>query len=276
MARPRAVQSDAEGNEVAVTRRQTLHDGWVLRAEPGPQVPAQVAGVAVCATVPGCVHADLLAAGLIPDPYLDDNETALAWIGHTDFSYELTFHHERTDAARVDLVCAGLDTVATVSLNGIPIGRTANMHRGYRFDVRPALRAGENTLRVRFASAYRYAEHVRETLGDRPNAYPEPFPFIRKMACNFGWDWGPTLVGAGIWQAIGLESWGIARLAEVRPLITVVDGQGRVELHVTVERATDEPLTVGATVAGVRAEARVEPGTQTATLLLTVAKPELW
>ena len=52
-----------------------LHDGWT------------VAGADVCdlpATVPGCVHTDLLAAGRIDDPYLDENETALAWIGRTD------------------------------------------------------------------------------------------------------------------------------------------------------------------------------------------------
>ena len=27
------------------------------------------------------------------------------------------------------------------------------------------------------------------------------------MACNFGWDWGPTLVTAGIWRPIALERW---------------------------------------------------------------------
>lgn len=44
------------------------------------------------------------------------------------------------------------------------------------------------------------------------------------MACNFGWDWGPTVVTAGIWQPIGLHAWSTARLAEVRPLATV-DGR---------------------------------------------------
>lgn len=256
--------------------RQALHEGWQLRAVSGPQVPDAVAGRSVPATVPGCVHTDLLAAGLIDDPYLDANETTLAWIGRTDWEYATTFVHRPGDDDRVELVCAGLDTVATVTLNGVEVGRTANMHRSYRFDVAQALRPGENTLAVRFASAYRYAEAQRDRLGDRPNAYPEPFPFIRKMACNFGWDWGPTLVTAGIWQEIGLHAWSTARLGTVRPLVTVVDGQGRVELHVAVERATDTPLTVRAEVAGVTGETTVAAGQRTATLTLTVADPELW
>ncbi|NES14083.1 MULTISPECIES: glycoside hydrolase family 2 protein [Micromonospora] len=256
--------------------RQTLHDGWVLRAVPGPQVPPEIADQAVPATVPGCVHTDLLAAGLIPDPYLDDNENRLGWIGRTDWVYETTFAWQPGDDDRVDLVCAGLDTVATVILNGADIGRTENQHRGYRFAVGSLLRPGDNTLAVRFDSPYRYAEAHRERLGDRPNAYPEPFNFIRKTACNFGWDWGPTVVTAGVWQEIGLHAWSTARLASVRPLVTVADGTGRVELHVEVERVTDAPLTVHATVAGAAVEVTVPAGERTAVASLTVADPELW
>ncbi|MFG2104179.1 glycoside hydrolase family 2 protein [Micromonospora echinaurantiaca] len=253
-----------------------LHEGWTLRAVPGPRVPVEIAGRSVPATVPGCVHTDLLAAGLIPDPFLDDNERALAWIGRTDWVYETTFDHEPGSAEPVDLVCAGLDTVATVSLNGVEVGRTENMHRGYRFDVRAALRPGANTLTVRFDSAYRYAEAHRDRLGDRPNAYPEPFHFIRKMACNFGWDWGPTLVTAGIWQEIGLHAWSTARLATVRPLVTVDGADGRVELHVEVERAAAVPVTVHAAVAGAAGTATIAPGERTAVLTLTVREPARW
>ncbi|MEU1964223.1 glycoside hydrolase family 2 protein [Micromonospora sediminicola] len=259
-----------------MSRPTLLHEGWTLRALPGPQVPSEIAGVAVPATVPGCVHTDLLAAGLIPDPYLDDNENRLTWIGRTDWVYQTTFHHEPGGDDRVDLACAGLDTVATVTLNGVEVGRTENQHRSYRFDVRSLLRPGDNTLAVRFDSPYRYAEAHRDRLGDRPNAYPEPFHFIRKTACNFGWDWGPTVVTAGIWQQIGLHAWSAARLATVRPLVTVDGGVGRVELHVEVERTRDEPVTVHATVAGVAAEVTVPAGERAALLTLTVDDPALW
>ncbi|MGW3603644.1 glycoside hydrolase family 2 protein [Micromonospora sp. NPDC005161] len=256
--------------------RQALHDGWTLRAAPGAQVPAEIADRSVPAAVPGCVHTDLLDAGLIPDPYLDDNEVALAWIGRTDWSYRTSFRRPPGDHDRVDLVCAGLDTVATLTVNGVEVGRTENMHRGYRFDVRSLLRDGDNDLVVAFDSAYRYAEAQQERLGDRPNAYPEPFHFIRKMACNFGWDWGPTLVTAGIWQEIGLHAWSTARLATVRPLVTLAGRDGRVELHVEVERVADVPLTVRATVADARAEVVVPAGQRTAVLTLAVREPTLW
>ncbi|MGJ6963976.1 glycosyl hydrolase 2 galactose-binding domain-containing protein, partial [Streptosporangium sp. G11] len=49
-----------------------LHDGWTLTAV---SEDVRIAGVA--AAVPGCVHTDLLAAGLIEDPFLDDNENRL-------------------------------------------------------------------------------------------------------------------------------------------------------------------------------------------------------
>jgi len=247
-----------------VTSYQNLHEGWAVT---GGDVDS------VAATVPGCVHTDLLAAGLIDDPYLDENEKKLAWIGRTAWVYETAFQHQRT-GGRTDLVCAGLDTVATVILNGVELGRTANMHRGYRFDARPALRDGENQLRIRFDSAYSYAEAQRERLGDRPNAYPEPFQFIRKMACNFGWDWGPTLVTAGIWQDIGLQTWSVARLAEVRPQVTVADGAGTVEVRVRLERETPGPVTLAATVAGRRTE--IQTAGDEAVLTVTVPDPELW
>ncbi|MBG0823857.1 glycoside hydrolase family 2 protein [Planomonospora sp. ID91781] len=248
-----------------------LHDGWTLTAVP------QDTGVAgVTATVPGCVHTDLLAAGIIDDPYLDDNETRLAWIGRTDWVYQTTFDWAGDDHERTDLVCEGLDTVATVILNGVQVATTANQHRSYRFAVRHLLRPGANTLTVRFDSAYAYAEAQRAALGERPSPYDEPYQFIRKTACNFGWDWGPTVVTAGIWRPIGLESWSGARLAEVRPLVTMDGADGRVRVHVRVERTTEAPLSVRAAVAGVSARAELAPGEREAVLELTVPEPERW
>jgi beta-mannosidase len=263
---------------------QELHDGWTLRAAGGP-VPAEISAATVAAQVPGSVHTDLLAAGLIPDPYLDRNETALAWMHRADWRYELPFTAAApADDERVDLVFDGLDTVATIELDGSGVGSTANQHRSYRFDVRGLLGPGEHTLAVHFRSALEYAEAERDRLGKRPSAYEHPLNMVRKMACSFGWDWGPDLQTAGIWKPVRLERWRTARIAQVRPLATVdLDGTGRVAVHVDVERAClvdddDVALVVRASLGGgdVLAEAVIAPGATAAVVHLELAHAPLW
>ncbi|NYI06760.1 glycoside hydrolase family 2 protein [Allostreptomyces psammosilenae] len=260
--------------------RQTLHDGWQLSTTAGP-VPEHIAGRTIPAQVPGSAHLDLLAAGLIRDPYLDREEEELVWAHRTDWAYALTFDATAPAAdERVDLAFDGLDTVATIELNGQVLGSTANMHRSYRFDVREALREGANDLVVRFRSALEYAEEVERQLGRRDHVYPHPFNMVRKMACSFGWDWGPDLQTAGIWKPVRLERWRTARLATVRPLVTVgEDGTGRVEVHVDIERAgvgAEPELEITATVDGRRATVAVPPGATTAVVTVSVPEARLW
>ncbi len=255
--------------------RRTVHDGWHLRAVGGP-VPEHLADATTPAEVPGSAHLDLLRAGLIPDPYLDRNEAELAWAHRARWRYATVLTSEAARAGeKVELVFDGLDTVATVLLNGRPLGSTANMHRSYRFDVRDVLRDGENDLVVEFDSALEHAERTQAELGERPRAYPHPFNAVRKMACSFGWDWGPDLQTAGIWKPVRLERWTGARLAEVRPLVTVdPDGTGRVEVHVRLDRAGDAPSLLTARVGDHEQRATVDG--DTAVLTVLVPDAPLW
>lgn len=220
----------------------TALDNWTLRADPdgptSPPEPAVMLGTrTIAARVPGAVHGDLLDAGVIPDPFLDDNELAVAWVSRTDWVYECVLP-AIPPAERVDLAFDGLDTVARIEIDGTEVGRSCNMHRRYRHDVTALLADGTaHRLAVHLSSAYTHAEAEQARLGVRPNAYPEPFNHIRKMACSFGWDWGPTIVGAGIWRPVRLEAWSGARIAEVRPLVDVEDGTGRLTALVDMERA---------------------------------------
>ncbi|GIH94773.1 glycoside hydrolase family 2 protein [Planobispora siamensis] len=257
-----------------------LEAGWTLRQAGGP-APADLAGLreqAVPARVPGCVHVDLLAAGLIPDPYRGLNELDVAWVGRADWRYDTVVRSVPAGFERTDLVFDGLDTVARIRLDGVELGTTRNMHRSYRFDVTEIVREGA-PLSVSFTSAYTEAEGLRDLLGARPNSYPEPFNYIRKMASSFGWDWGPTLVTAGIWRPVRLESWSTARLAGVRPLVTVAGGDGRVEAHVEVERTrtgADRELLLTVEVAGRTVRQAVPAGATSAVAALEVPRPELW
>ncbi|GAB3222430.1 glycoside hydrolase family 2 protein [Glycomyces halotolerans] len=256
-----------------MSAKRTLHEGWTVTAGSGSRL--EVEGLP--ATVPGCVHTDLMAAGLIGDPYLDDAERELAWIGRTDWTYRTVFEHRVEPHDGVELVFDGLDTVARVSLNGRVVGETANMHRRFRFDVGDAIRDGANELEVAFTSPYAYAEAHRERLGDRPHAYqPEPLNFIRKAACDFGWDWGPNLAGAGIWRQVRLETWNIARIDQVVPRVGVEAGRGVLDLEVRLRKAVDTDVQLRCSVAGRETALTVEAGAVTAEARLEVDDPELW
>ncbi|MBB3315200.1 beta-mannosidase [Rhizobium sp. BK181] len=250
-----------------------LNRGWTLscnvtgRRDLPAEIPAQV---------PGCVHLDLLANRLIPDPYLDVNEITNDWIGKEDWTYRCSFDAS-PDAGKVqELVFEGLDTVAMIVLNGEELGRTFNMHRIYRFDVSERLKQGANELVVTFRSAYAYGAEMEAHYGYRPNNYPGPGNLMRKMACNFGWDWGPTLVTAGIWKPARLESWERARLAETRVSATLAGGDGRVTVRASVERQDGVPAKLVATLAGVSHVAELPEGADEVEFQLTVPSPQIW
>ncbi|MFN8497125.1 MAG: glycoside hydrolase family 2 protein [Anaerolineae bacterium] len=197
--------------------------------------------------VPGSVHVDLLALNRIPDPFFGDNEKRVAWVAEADWEYrtDFTVAPDILDAERVFLVCDGLDTLATITLNGQELGRADNMFRQYRWDVTARLQPGDNELRVMFASPVRY---VSERQAARPlpgvsQAIPGG-PHLRKAPCQFGWDWGPQLPPIGIWKDIRLEGYTTARLDDVHLRQDHTGNAVNVEVRATVEYWTETPLSV--------------------------------
>ncbi|TDE97359.1 glycoside hydrolase family 2 protein [Occultella glacieicola] len=260
-------------------RTHDLHDGWRLRAD-GASVPDRLRGLEVPVAIPGTSHTALLDAGLIPDPYVGTNEQDLVWMHRADWRFTLDLDEPPAGPSeRVDLVFEGIDTVATVRLGAQVLGHTRNMHRSHRFDV-GALIGHERDLVVDVSSALTYAEAERARLGARPSAYAHPLNMVRKMACSFGWDWGPDLQTAGLWRGVRMERWRGARLAGVRPLVGVrPDGVPYVRVHVDVERSGLEApvaLTVRARVAGVEREVTISPEASSAVVEVAAPDAALW
>lgn len=251
-----------------------LNSGWSLycNVTDRPDLPKKIP-----AAVPGCVHLDLLAQRLIPDPYIDVNEITNDWIGRQDWTYRCTFDAENNDGKVRELVFDGLDTIATITLNGEEIGRTFNMHRTYRFDVSERLIDGENELSVTFRSAYAYGAEMEAVYGYRPNNYPGPGNLMRKMACNFGWDWGPTLVTSGIWKPVRLESWERARLAETRVSATLAGGDGLVRVNANLARQGERAdCRLIARIGGEEREIAIAAGADEVSFELILPSPQLW
>jgi beta-mannosidase len=233
------------------------------------------------ADVPGCVHSDLLAAGAIDDPFWRENEAAVAWIGDRDWCYARRFDvpAEVFEREHQLLRFAGLDTLATVTLNGRVVLTADNMHRQWEVDATGLLRRSGNVLAVTFASAN--AEIRRRQAGRRlPGWYGissiEGAGWLRKQLSNFGWDWGPSLVTAGIWRPVSLIGWDDVLLTDV--VIAQRHSDGTVALDVSVSSA--EPMPSGCLLSvevrgpegELAASAVVDGGSAT----VDVPDPQLW
>lgn len=242
---------------------------WTVRSLERAPIPA---------TVPGEVHTDLLAAGEIPDPFDGDNESALAWIGRTDWSYRTTFDWTADGNAVQELVADGLDTVATITLNGRQLGRTANQHRSYRFDVTGLLVAEGNELVIEFAAPVTTAEEVSAGYGTWPHTNLHPYNALRKMASNYGWDWGPDVATVGIWRPIRIESWSGVRIDSVRPLASLDGANGvlNTELTLAWSDGFSKDVTATVEVGGTITELTVAAGTVSAALTSTVDAADRW
>ncbi len=170
----------------------------------------------ITATVPGAIHTDLLAAKKIPDPYFGDNERKVQWVSEAAWVYHRSFDVATDLLAKehVLLRCEGLDTLATLRINGIEVGKTDNMFRTYEFDVKKLLKSGVNIIEVTFDSVLPYIQKKEKERHLPTWVYPGT-GYARKEPCNFGWDWGPTLITCGIWKNISLIGYNTARIDDV-------------------------------------------------------------
>ncbi|WP_165230157.1 beta-mannosidase [Aquisphaera insulae] len=185
------------------------------------------------ARVPGTIHTDLLAAGQIPDPFFRNNERIVQWVGEANWIYSRTFDVPADILSRehVLLRCEGLDTLATIKLNGAEIARTDNMFRTYEFEVKKHLKPGANQIEIRFDSVLPLIRE-KETFRKLPTwAYPGA-AYVRKEPCNFGWDWGPTLITCGIWRKIELVAFDTTRIDDLA-ILQDHSQPGKVGLTVT-------------------------------------------
>lgn len=234
------------------------------------------------ATVPGGVHTDLLALDCTPDPFVGDNERRVQWVAEADWEYRHQFatEAELLRQERVWLVCDGLDTLATISLNGHSLGQTDNMFRQYRWEIKSLLRVANNELVITFDSPANYAA---EKQAERPlpgvsQAIPGG-PHLRKAPCQFGWDWGPQLPPIGIWKEIRLEG-AAARLADVSLRQRHVEGRVEVTAALSMESWTGGPFTaqlhiIGPDGAEMTAKAPISPE-HPAVINMPIARPQLW
>lgn len=199
------------------------------------------------ATVPGTIHTDLFENQLIPDPFLGTNEKQLQGIENENWEYETKFQLSKSELKNenIDLIFEGLDTYATIYLNGKLLLKTDNMFRTWQTSVKNNLKIGENQLKICFESASKFGKEEAKKL---PYTLPgDEKVFTRKAQYHFGWDWGPRFVTCGIYKPIKLHFWNQVKIENVRyEQISLTDELGKLNFVVTVncEKAGNYNLKV--------------------------------
>jgi beta-mannosidase len=272
-------------------QRVPLGDNWFLKernCDSTIEADATATEGWLPATVPGVVQWDLQKHGVIPDPYRDLHEQDVQWVGERDWLYRCRFtwappEGESAGEDAAALCFSGLDTVATVWLNGQRILESDNMFHAHRVPVGTVLRAGENELVILFESALRVGRARQEAATPMPVWNGDQSRVnVRKAQYQYGWDWGPCLLTAGPWRPIWLEECSSARLADLSAHVNLSDGlrQAKVEATATVEhpeRLADGTLRLalfspgGEELAGV-----MLPLAESVSHVFSLEQPELW
>jgi len=233
--------------------------------------------------IPGSVNLDLLNAGLIEDPFYRENEASCTAQSSYDYEYQKNFivSGDLLNNDSIFVKFNGLDSITNITLNGIKLASTNNMHRTYEFEVKKNLREGSNNLHIYFYSPIKY-------ITDKNNKQPlwgvsstiSGYSHIRKAHHMFGWDWGPKLPDAGIWRTVSIQGYKKVRFEDIYISQHHENGQVTLDIKLAVERFKEEAgLEVQVTVfdaSKVSVGFITKPIDKETIVTLTIDKPSLW
>jgi beta-mannosidase len=199
------------------------------------------------AAIPGNVELDLARAGVEKDPFFGNNlynyrkyEFYQWWLRRS-----FLLPQRPSLCAEAILKIDGLNTFATVWLNGAEAGSSCNMLVEHEFDVSALLAwGGNNEITVRLESAMNKArerEYPVHLFGDESH---DEMVSLRMPPHSFGWDIMPRFLSAGIWRPIGIYCRRKDRLTDVYYATTRLDPEGA-ELTVRYRFKAEDPELAG-------------------------------
>lgn len=183
----------------------------------------------------------------IKDPFPDFNELQCQWVGEKSWVYRKVLPQisssTHSSKQKHVLVFEGLDTFATVRLDGTVILESDNMWHTHRVDISHLLAPNKHAvLEITFESALLEGRRIKERHpehrwvgfnGDMSRLA------VRKAQYHWGWDWGPVLMTCGPWREVCLESY-TARLEDLRLdySLDVLKRQVQGTLSVSIDNAS--------------------------------------
>ncbi|MGE5498719.1 MAG: beta-mannosidase [Syntrophothermus sp.] len=272
--------SAREGNTGTVKQTE-IKSGWKFRQTDKEEW--------LKASVPGCVHTDLMNNKKIDDPFYSLNEKTMQWIGEKNWSYETKFNvsDEQLSKENIRLVFKGLDTYAKVYLNDNLILSADNMFREWNVECRKLLKPQDNVLRIDFRNVfdenmpkYNSAPYRLQAFDNNDQAEIKLNLYSRKAGYHYGWDWGPRLITCGVWRPVYLETWDDIKLDNVFVMQNNVS-KAKADINSVLEvfSSSDQDASVKLMINDKNAaekKIRLTKGMNKVTLDYTMKNPKLW
>ena len=224
-----------------------MNNNFILDLSSGWEFKNHNSDEFLSAKVPGCVHLDLLNHNLIPEPFFGLNEKELQWISDNNWVYRLKFFvdHDLISKRYKRLTFFGIDTFASVYLNGSKIIEANNMFHPWESDLNNILKLGENIIKIDFRSPLK---EISPKLKNLDYALPADndqaggmSPYVRKAPYHFGWDWGPCFITSGLWkkvQLVGYDSFIVNTINLNQLIVDAKLGELEIELEILSKNST--------------------------------------
>jgi beta-mannosidase len=206
--------------------------------------------------VPGDVHKALIKAGKIKDPFYDKNELDCVWMEEREWWYRNQFIYKQEPLQleeRLLLIFHGLDTYATIWLNGENLGIHENMFRPAIFDVSRYIHTDRpNTLALCFEPPLEHIKDMKSPSWGFHRAKQVKRNVMRKAQFGYGWDWGPRLPTIGIWRPVELKHQKQAAIKDIHFATDEINSDRSnvlVSIKTEIERfGEDSPLKIAITL----------------------------
>jgi beta-mannosidase len=232
--------------------------------------------------VKGTVQSVFVAQNILPNPFYGLNESKFNWIEDRDWIFESTFSltEEKFHQPFIYLNFNNIDTYATIYVNGQEIGKSASAFIRYRFDIKPFVKIGKNTIRLHFVSPINYNKQAYKALKVKfptPNDVNDSIQvssMTRKPQFQFGWDWSLRMNTIGLNEPVFIESYSDNKvLQSTVQTETINENSALMKLIVVLEQVPNKPISIQSEFIKVE---KTEISGKEITFYFTVQNPKLY
>lgn len=256
-----------------------LNDDWFLHGK-GETNENGISEYSGKVSIPNNVHLTLLEDNVIPDYNYRYNADLCQWVEDWYWTYTKNFRVDDIASFKnARIVFKGLDTYASIHINGEKLADTSNMFISHQFEIEEFLKVGDNVITVAFTPML---EAVKDLpLEDYPSAFTKDRVFTRRMQCTYTWDWVHRFVTYGVCDDVYIELVDNARIEDYYIATrNISDTSAQLYLRIKTEQLNSGKYHLETTIKSPTGEVEVYENSKISDLdyelYPSILNPQLW